>query len=161
MFAVGETPAQLQHFEEASGGLARCVGRTININITVEHQLLIMMNNCSRQVIVLSHAIFSFFFFLWNFHCSLIPRLPPFFALRVVFSNSVYYTEHKPKNKKRGRSGNKATSTLHVCELNREQSSKASVGWHSFHPGNRKLQEPTAAMQWCSSPVLLTVQHLC
>ena len=49
---------------------------------------------------------------------SLVPRPPPFFVLRFVFSiihgsgrhssASVYYTEHKPKNKKRGRPGNEA-----------------------------------------------------
>ena len=83
MFAVGETPAQLQHLEEASGGLARCVGRTINTNITVEHQLLIMMNNCSRQVIVLPHAIFSIFFFSGTFIVASFPGLPHFLFSRL------------------------------------------------------------------------------
>ena len=47
-----------------------------------------------------------------NWLC-LVPRPPPFFVLQFVFSiihgsTSVYYTEHKPKNKKRGRPGNEA-----------------------------------------------------
>ena len=42
------------------------------------------------------------------------PGLPGFFVLRFAFSiirsASVYYTECKPKNKKRGRPGNEATT---------------------------------------------------
>ena len=53
------------------------------------------------------------------FGISLVPRHPSFFfALRFAFSiihgsggshAFVYYTEHKPKNKKWGRPGNEAT----------------------------------------------------
>ena len=54
---------------------------------------------------------------------SLVPSPPPFFVLRFSFSiilgsgrapssTSMYYTERKPKNKKRGRPGNEATPLL-------------------------------------------------
>ena len=48
---------------------------------------------------------------------SLVPRPPPFFVLPFLFSIILYlfsfhsYTERKPKNKKRGRPGNKASYT--------------------------------------------------
>ena len=45
---------------------------------------------------------------------ALFPGLPRFFALQ--FSASMYYTERKPKNKKRGRPGNEASVQLLIYE---------------------------------------------
>ena len=57
---------------------------------------------------------------------SLVPRPPPFFVRRA----SVYYTERKPKNKKRGRPGNEARSE----RLWAEQFA-GSYGWNpAFSP---------------------------
>ena len=51
--------------------------------------------------------------FLFRRLGSLVPRPPPFFVLWFV-----YYTEHKPKNKKWGRPGNEARVLLKVyCVL--------------------------------------------
>ena len=50
---------------------------------------------------------------------SLVPRPPPFFFVVLQFAlsiASVLYTERKPKNKKRGRSGNEAILSPHLTD---------------------------------------------
>ena len=53
---------------------------------------------------------------------SLVSRPPPFFVLQFPFSiihgsGVLYYTEHKPKNKKQGRPGNKASQSMQLLSF--------------------------------------------
>ena len=56
---------------------------------------------------------------LYSSSCSLVPRPPPVFCSSVCIQyntrkrKSTYYTDRKPKNKKRGRSGNEARLSVY------------------------------------------------